>query len=378
MDLQQSKNYIEYVTKLNWKTYQLEKSYIISRHFPFIGGLLKIQRVSILPSINKLIKYCQKNKINIVAIEPSEKISSSKLTTYISKIKKCKLKANRSPYLSTKSLIIDLTPPQTDIFKSFSSAKYYGEGKREKKISIFVTEAMDEEEINATRLRSTAEKKQLSLIDWQKIEEPKGESRQMALNYLSYTQIASFSTCPLQYKYRNILRIPVPVSAALTFGSTIHNTLEKFYRKFIKKEKLDIKILLDIYKHNWSSVGYGNLVYEEKMKKRGKNLLTEFFNNSFNVDEKVLDVEKKFKIRITPTLYLGGKIDRINLTSDGKYEILDYKTGQAPKTKNIASDQQLTVYALAAADIGMYGKKPDDIVVTFHFLDGGEKVSARR
>ena len=49
------------------------------------------------------------------------------------------------------------------------------------------------------------------------------------ISYLSYSQLSTFTTCPLQYKYRYIVRIPVPPSAALTFGDTIHRTVRAFY-----------------------------------------------------------------------------------------------------------------------------------------------------
>jgi len=39
---------------------------------------------------------------------------------------------------------------------------------------------------------------------------------------------------------------------------------------------------------------------------------------------------------------------------------------------------QMTVYALAATDKGVYGKKPEDAVLTFYFLDIAQKKSTKR
>jgi CRISPR/Cas system-associated exonuclease Cas4 (RecB family) len=51
-------------------------------------------------------------------------------------------------------------------------------------------------------------------------------------------------------------------------------------------------------------------------------------------------------------------------------EIIDYKTGQAPKSRDVTKDEQLTVYALSAV-----GKK---VIVSFYFFEGQEKISATR
>ncbi len=63
---------------------------------------------------------------------------------------------------------------------------------------------------------------------------------------------------------------------------------------------------------------------------------------------------------------------------DGKIEIIDYKTGQSPKGRDVTKDMQLTVYALAATEQGLYHKKPDDVIVSFYFFEDQEKISATR
>jgi len=39
-----------------------------------------------------------------------------------------------------------------------------------------------------------------------------------------------------------------------------------------------------------------------------------------------IDVEPKFKI-ILNDIVISGKIDRVEMTSDGDYEVIDFKTG---------------------------------------------------
>ncbi|MBI2404980.1 ATP-dependent helicase [Candidatus Gottesmanbacteria bacterium] len=245
----------------------------------------------------------------------------------------------------------------------FTAAKYYGEGKREKKLSPFIGEALGEETVRQLDSKTVREAKQLLLLDWEKKEEPQVAAAYQPITYLSYSQLNTFTTCPLQYKYRYILRIPIPPSAALAFGDMMHKTVRAFYELVKNGDHPTKDTLLQLLNKQWLSVGFGDKAYEKKMKDHGRELLVGFYEKGYDPKKIPKDMEQSFKIKITPRLSLGGKIDRIDELGDGKIEIIDYKTGQAPKSKNPAGDVQLTVYALAATDEGMYQKKPQDVIV---------------
>ncbi len=250
-------------------------------------------------------------------------------------------------------------------FLFFTGAKFYGEGKREKKLSPFIEEAIGKQ----PSLFETSEGKQLSFLDWQKTEEPI-QKQKRDISYLSYSQLSTFMTCPLQYRYRYILRIPVPPSAALSFGDTMHKTIRAFYetvRQGAHPTKDDLLRLLD---DHWSRVGYGDKKYEEKMKRHGRDLLEGFFDKGYDPAVVPTSLEEPFKLKITPSLTLGGKIDRIDTLKDGTLEIIDYKTGTAPKARDPKKDLQLTVYAMAG------GSKK--VIVSFYFFEDQMKVSATR
>ncbi len=261
----------------------------------------------------------------------------------------------------------------------FTAAKYYGEGKREKKPSPFIEEALGEGMSNFQFPISNGDKKQLTLLDWEKKEEKEGEQPvRQPVTYLSYSQLDTFNTCPLQYKYRYILKIPVPPRAALTFGDTMHRTIRAFYELVKAGEKPGKDILLGLLGTHWSSFGYGDKKHEENMKTHGRELLEGFYEKGFDPKQIPKDLEQPFKIRITPALTLGGKIDRVDELPGGKIEIIDYKTGQSPKGRDVTKDTQLTVYTLAATEQGLYHKKPDDVIVSFYFFEDQTKISATR
>lgn len=261
----------------------------------------------------------------------------------------------------------------------FTAAKYYGEGKREKKMSLLVADAIGIDRIATITPIETTKVKQLSFLDWEKHEEKEMKvTVSQKVTFLSYSQLDSFLICPLQYKYKYILKIPIPTSAALIFGDVMHQTLNTFYEQIKSGIRPSVELIHKIFHSKWKSVGYGNKVYEEKMKHQGLDLLTSFYKNSFNPEIIPLHLEHVFKVKLSPTLTIGGKIDRVDQLPDGKIEIIDYKTGQSTKVKDPSKDRQLSVYALAATDAALYNKKPEEVIVSFYFFDGQEKVSSTR
>ena len=262
----------------------------------------------------------------------------------------------------------------------FTTANYYGERKRERKISPFVAEALGEDNLTMKPfVRQLADQdKQLTLLEWKKSEELPEKPVRQPISYLSYSQIDTFNTCPLQYKYRYQIKIPVPPTAAASFGTSMHLSLQRFYERRKKGEKLNLDQLMKILDEVWIPLGYGTRQYEEKMRKRGLKMLEEFFDKFYDPKIVPANLEYLFKVKITPFLRIGRKIDRVYIHSDGKLEIVDYKTGRKPTNKEIKENLQMTVYTLAVTDRGIYNKKPEEVILSFYFFDAHEKISSTR
>lgn len=263
-----------------------------------------------------------------------------------------------------------------------TGAKYYGDGKREKKLSPFIQECLGNQDVGTVTRQQENNEKQLFLIDWSAPDTKRATPQELepnkSITSIWYTHIESFKRCPLQYKYRYLIKIPVPTSAALGFGDIVHKTMQEFYTQVIAGKNVTKELLLTLYANQWKSKGFMNKSYEDEMKKHGEVLLSEYFDKGYDKKTKTIAVEQGFKIKISKDITLGGKIDRIDRTVDGKLEIIDYKTGAAPKRRDPQEDFQLSLYALAAADKGVYGEKPESIVVSFYFFEGQERISGTR
>ena len=113
------------------------------------------------------------------------------------------------------------------------------------------------------------------------------------------------------------------------------------------------------------------------MKKQGERMLTDFFKKGYHPKQSPKNLEQPFVIKASQSLKIGGKIDRADENKDG-LEVIDYKTGRVMEQKDIDNSLQMTVYALAAADRGIYNKKPEEITLSFYFLNTNEKKSTKR
>lgn len=236
----------------------------------------------------------------------------------------------------------------------------YG-GKRRKKPSRFLVElGLAEEEKKA---ESTGKVKFSALPS---ISVPgagrKGATWLPVPKYFSFSQISAFRSCPLEYKYRYILRLPEPGTARLSFGVTIHAVLERFlkyYKQNIGHQDLfgEVKTepelptfeqMLKLYGELWIGDWYDSKKQMEDYRKLGRKILENFYEYTKGHMPRPKYIEQSFRMKLDDS-WLNGKIDRADETPAGLL-IIDYKTGE-PKTKLSPVDkEQLLLYQWAAQD----------------------------
>ncbi|MFH1826912.1 MAG: UvrD-helicase domain-containing protein [bacterium] len=255
-----------------------------------------------------------------------------------------------------------------------TSSKWYGEAKRQRRLSVFVIDTLSVEYINKMEIKIKDEKEQMSIFDYKK-KETIFKKKKTNLSYLSYSRINTYLTCPLRYKYSYVLNVPVSKNAALVFGETIHSTLQKFYREFNRNKKINFANLISFYKKEWIPQGYSSKSHHDKMYEDGIKMLKAFYKKFHSKNIEIIDLEKPFRVKTDQNVILSGKIDRVDKLEGSKIEIIDYKTGKLPDEKKLKGDMQLAIYFLAATDKNMYNRKPENVLLTFYFLRDMEKIS---
>lgn len=154
---------------------------------------------------------------------------------------------------------------------------------------------------------------------------------------LNATSLNDYLECPLGFYYKKILRVPSTETAPLLFGTTLHQALQRFFRKrFIEKDMLTGKdYLLSVYEWELKRLRHRFTARElEDFLIYGKQVLESYYQkNAGNwSDEIQYELEYRIKDVFVEGVPLKGFIDRIDKAGDN-ITIYDYKSG---KPENIS------------------------------------------
>jgi DNA helicase-2/ATP-dependent DNA helicase PcrA len=174
---------------------------------------------------------------------------------------------------------------------------------------------------------------------------------------LSPSKIQTFEDCPLKFKFQHVLRVPTPSKTYFGMGTAIHSVAENMTKLQKDGKESNEKLALEILEKQWDTSSYRNQRTKESQDKvKSKEMVKTYLDWAENNPNTPVDVEPKFKI-ILNDVTISGKIDRVEQTPEGDYEVIDFKTGYAYKTKNtIKEDVQMNLYALGTEKL--YGKLP--------------------
>ncbi|MDO8436100.1 MAG: UvrD-helicase domain-containing protein [bacterium] len=303
---------------------------------------------------------------------------------------------------------VAITRAKKEIY--FTSAEDYG-GARKKKLSRFMTEMGYQNKLEIKKSKTElplpssfygneAEKKEFSLTMEARVKmRTKSSSPQKYLPaHFSYSQLAAFDKCPLQYKFNFILKIPKKGNPALSFGKTMHNTFYIFLKQAneknsqeqenlfgvkngeIKNETLrqsqgKFALLEQIYEKSWIDEWYENKKQKEDYYKLGKKIIKDFYAEFLKNPPKILKINNVLALEMPFNLKIGeytlyGVVDRIDEENEG-VAVIDYKTGN-PKDQLSSDDkEQLLIYQLAAEEV--FKLNPQKL--TYHYLNDNKKVS---
>ncbi len=262
---------------------------------------------------------------------------------------------------------VGLTRAKEEVY--LTGAKFYGDGKREKKVSQFVSETLP---------LPTAVKHESKQLPKPDIIEVKAQKK-VKLKSISYSQIETFKVCPLHYKLSYILKFPTPPSSAQSFGVSFHATLKDFYTEVQNGVTPTPEMIIELLAKNWKREGYTSAAHIEKTYSAASNYLSYFYNNWFKKENTPIAMEQPFSFKLH-NLYVKGTIDRIDDSKNGIH-IIDYKTGKnVMSQKDADKNLQLSIYALAAITIpeAPFKRKPEDVTLSLMYFDTKEIVTTRR
>lgn len=164
--------------------------------------------------------------------------------------------------------------------------------------------------------------------------------------WLSVSKIKVFKTCPAQYRYNYIERLPTKEKDYHIYGKFTHDILEGFHKR--KIEGCDLsneKLMNECFQ---SSIEQFKDKLQDKQKDEAFNTMMTYLtlldSGDPNLSNEVTGVEEGFWIDINEEVLLRGFIDRTQIDKDGVLHVADYKT--AKKKRYLEKDfLQLKTYA---------------------------------
>ncbi|MBU4319422.1 MAG: PD-(D/E)XK nuclease family protein, partial [Proteobacteria bacterium] len=285
-------------------------------------------------------------------------------------------------------------------------------------------------------------------------------------NYFSYTQLAAFSNCPYQYRFAHILRVPMTGKPVFSFGKTMHSVLQKIFELVNEKKgmgqgdlfsltpqpplpagrgggdsssaprraaasakqymgsiensppsclggagggiNISLEEILKLYEQSWIDDWYESGAQKQEYKKKGREILKEFYAKHHDSWPNAAYLEKGFNIKLRGTrkhentktrkhentktqkhentktqkhenigtTAVGGEvytvrgvIDRID-EEDGKLKIVDYKTGSPKDKLTFNEKEQLLIYQMAVSEIF----RQEISSLAFYYLNNNSEV----
>ena len=227
-------------------------------------------------------------------------------------------------------------------------AKDYGL-KRLKKVSPFVLEALDLLKMPQDVLRT-------SPVEEIKRYAPAASKprifpsvREKEVLTLSYFQVEDYLTCPLKYKFRHIMRIPVLPHHTLIFGRVLHNTIHFYLKNRMAGEKMTEDEFLSEYEKRWINEGFLSREHEEMRKKAGERALRLFYRREENSRYLPSFLEQRFRWQLDKVKFIG-RWDRVDFGQEGAV-VIDYKATEVKDQKEAdrktKGSLQMDLYALS-------------------------------
>jgi DNA helicase-2/ATP-dependent DNA helicase PcrA len=162
---------------------------------------------------------------------------------------------------------------------------------------------------------------------------------------LSASDIESYRSCPLRYKFARVLRIPREPTLNQRFGILVHQVLERFHGTGASSGE-EIARLLEL---GWRRGGFGDSDEERQLHEKARVALARYHARIGESGGEPRWFERSFSFPLGRN-QIRGRVDRIDALPGGGYELIDYKTGVPKRAEQLRDDVQLALYSLAARE----------------------------
>jgi DNA helicase-2/ATP-dependent DNA helicase PcrA len=151
---------------------------------------------------------------------------------------------------------------------------------------------------------------------------------------LSVTHLNNYLSCPLKFYFQNLVMVPSGKNETMTFGSSVHWALEKFFREVVDTQEFPpVKNLLRDF--DWYMIRNREAFTKEQFERRleyGHKIIPPYYERYINEWHKIVSTETAIKNVEINGIPIKGKIDKIEFDGNN-VNVVDYKTGNYENAK---------------------------------------------
>lgn len=152
---------------------------------------------------------------------------------------------------------------------------------------------------------------------------------------MNVTALNNYLKCPLEFYFKNLIRIPSPKNEATEFGSSVHFAMEQLFKNIKEHNGIFHSKEQFIKDFEWYMHRHRESFTKEQFERRleyGQEVLSNYYDKYVNTWNKIVAVERNIRNVVVNTVPLKGKIDKLEF--DGKsVNVVDYKTGDPDKAR---------------------------------------------
>ena len=224
---------------------------------------------------------------------------------------------------------------------TLSYSRFKNDGK-EWEPSMFIEEIKDQHGIDPIPCEiSIIEASRFATLEFNEKDAPEIDkleeefvSRMLDKFVMNVTALSNYLKCPLEFYFRNLIRIPSPKNEATEFGSSAHFALEQLFRKMKERKEFPGKAEF-IIDFEWYMHRHRESFTKEQFERRleyGHEILNNYYDKYIHSFNTIVAIEMNIRNVVLNNIPLKGKLDKLEF--DGKkVNVVDYKTGDPDKAK---------------------------------------------
>lgn len=154
---------------------------------------------------------------------------------------------------------------------------------------------------------------------------------------MNVTALNNYLRCPLEFYFKNLVRIPSPKNEATEFGSSVHFAVQRLFERMKADPAHQFPSKQDMLNDfNWYMHRHRESFIKEAFERRleyGMEILSNYYDEYIHQWNKIVVVEHNIRNVTVNGIPLKGKLDKLEFTNK-EVNVVDYKTGDPDKSND--------------------------------------------